>query len=194
MDVGWRRGTRLADRLERYLSASLSYDEVGATDSGELPSGYWLVHQADVVGHGQRSFSALAGALGRWDLQRGIGLSVCASSPEVVPAATVVSALPIGPMSLLVPCRVVYLIARPGVRGFAYGTLAGHPLAGEERFTIELEEKDRVVLRILSFSRPAGLARLSGRLTQAGQAAVNRRYFVAAHRLTGAGMTGGGSP
>ncbi len=30
------------------------------------------------------------------------------------------------------PCRVVYEVERPDARGFAYGTLPGHPATGEE--------------------------------------------------------------
>ena len=35
---------------------------------------------------------------------------------------------------LQAPCRVVYVIDEPDIRGFAYGTLPGHPESGEERF------------------------------------------------------------
>ncbi|KAH9307995.1 hypothetical protein KI387_035906, partial [Taxus chinensis] len=38
---------------------------------------------------------------------------------------------------------------------FGSGTLAGHLLAGEERFSIELDGDDNVWYEILSFSRPA---------------------------------------
>jgi uncharacterized protein (UPF0548 family) len=31
-----------------------------------------------------------------------------------------------------VPCRVVYVLDEPERRGFAYGTLPGHPESGEE--------------------------------------------------------------
>ncbi|GLJ24874.1 hypothetical protein SUGI_0475720 [Cryptomeria japonica] len=38
---------------------------------------------------------------------------------------------------------------------FGSGTLQGHLLAGEERFSVELDEDDNVWYEILSFSRPA---------------------------------------
>jgi uncharacterized protein (UPF0548 family) len=34
------------------------------------------------------------------------------------------------------PCRVIYTITEPRRKGFAYGTLPGHPESGEEAFTI----------------------------------------------------------
>lgn len=41
-----------------------------------------------------------------------------------------------GPLSLRIPCRVVYLIDDPDLVGFAYDTLPGHPEAGEEHFAL----------------------------------------------------------
>jgi len=54
-------------------------------------------------------------------------------------------------------CRIVYVIDEedPMKRfGFAYGTLAEHAESGEERFTVELNQKDEVWYDILAFSRP----------------------------------------
>jgi uncharacterized protein (UPF0548 family) len=40
-------------------------------------------------------------------------------------------------------------------RGFAYGTLPGHPLSGEELFVVERRDDDSVWLTIRSISRPS---------------------------------------
>ena len=53
------------------------------------------------------------------------------------------------------PARVVYVIDEPDRKGFAYGTLAGHPESGEEAFIVERESDGSVWLRIRAFSRPA---------------------------------------
>ena len=37
-----------------------------------------------------------------------------------------------------IPARVVYVVDEPARRGFAYGTLHGHPESGEEAFLVEL--------------------------------------------------------
>lgn len=42
-----------------------------------------------------------------------------------------------------------------GVLAFGSGTLQGHLLAGEERFSVELDEESRVWYEVLSFSKPA---------------------------------------
>ena len=60
---------------------------------------------------------------------------------------------------LLIPvkasARVVYVIDEPRRRGFAYGTLAGHPERGEEAFVVEQTDEGSVWLTISSFSRPS---------------------------------------
>lgn len=54
-----------------------------------------------------------------------------------------------------VPCRVVYVVDEPTRKGFAYGTLPGHPERGEEAFIVEHSEDDSVWLTIRAISRPA---------------------------------------
>jgi uncharacterized protein (UPF0548 family) len=54
------------------------------------------------------------------------------------------------------PVRVVYVLDEPDRRGAAFGTLPGHPLAGEELFVVERRDDDSVWLTVRIFSRPAG--------------------------------------
>jgi uncharacterized protein (UPF0548 family) len=78
------------------------------------------------------------------------------------------------------PVRVIYLVDEPRRKGFAYGTLAGHPLRGEELFVVERHDDDSVWLAVRYFARPANrwwwavypLVRL-------GQAIMLRRYLRA---------------
>jgi uncharacterized protein (UPF0548 family) len=53
------------------------------------------------------------------------------------------------------PARVVYVVDEPTRRGFAYGTLPGHPEDGEEAFIVELADDDSVWMVIRAFSRPS---------------------------------------
>ena len=53
------------------------------------------------------------------------------------------------------PARVVYVVDEPTRRGFAYGTLPGHPEDGEEAFIVELADDDSVWIVIRAFSRPS---------------------------------------
>jgi uncharacterized protein (UPF0548 family) len=54
-----------------------------------------------------------------------------------------------------IPTRVVYVIDEPDRKGFAYGTLPGHPERGEESFVVERRTDESVWLTIRAFSRPS---------------------------------------
>jgi uncharacterized protein (UPF0548 family) len=53
------------------------------------------------------------------------------------------------------PVRVVTVIDEPDRKGFAYGTLAGHPVSGEESWIVERTSDGSVWLNIRQFSRPS---------------------------------------
>jgi len=61
----------------------------------------------------------------------------------------------VGPIVVTAPARVVYLIDEPKRKGFAYGTLPGHPEDGEEAFIVSQHEDESVWLTIRAFSRPS---------------------------------------
>jgi len=61
----------------------------------------------------------------------------------------------VGPIVITAPARVVYLIDEPKRKGFAYGTLPGHPEDGEEAFIVSQHEDESVWLTIRAFSRPS---------------------------------------
>ncbi len=56
---------------------------------------------------------------------------------------------------LSLPCRVIYVIDEPKRKGFAYGTLPGHPECGEESFIVDQTDDGSVWLTIRAFSRPS---------------------------------------
>jgi uncharacterized protein (UPF0548 family) len=56
-----------------------------------------------------------------------------------------------------IPARVVYVVDEPDRKGFAYGTLPGHPERGEEAFIVERRSDESVWLVIRAFSRPANV-------------------------------------
>lgn len=76
------------------------------------------------------------------------------------------------------PVRVVYVIDEPNRRGFAYGTLAGHPESGEEAFVVDRTEDGSVWLTITAFSRPSAWFWWVGYLAlRIAQARYTRRYL-----------------
>jgi uncharacterized protein (UPF0548 family) len=85
-----------------------------------------------------------------------------------------------GRLAIQAPVRVVYVVDEPQRRGFAYGTLPGHPESGEECFMVEQADDGDVVCRISAFSKPATwLTRLGGPVARLTQRWVTGRYLRA---------------
>jgi uncharacterized protein (UPF0548 family) len=82
-----------------------------------------------------------------------------------------------------IPCRVVWSQIEGDERGFAYGTLPGHPESGEECFLVRLTPAGDVVYEIRVFFRLASTAaRLAGPLALLLQWAATERYVSAIRR------------
>ncbi|MGL5928965.1 MAG: DUF1990 family protein [Dermatophilaceae bacterium] len=115
-----------------------------------------------------------------WRVHERAGLRVASSDLPLVAGTVVAMRLGVGALALRIACRVVYVVERPAARGFAYGTLPGHPEAGEERFLVERTDDGALRFSISGFSRPASVpARLAGPLGRAGQRWMTRRYLRA---------------
>jgi uncharacterized protein (UPF0548 family) len=74
-------------------------------------------------------------------------------TPLLRPGDTAIMHVPLYPFP--VPARVVYVVDEPLRKGFAYGTLPGHPERGEEAFIVDYRDDDSVWLTIRAFSRPS---------------------------------------
>jgi hypothetical protein len=78
------------------------------------------------------------------------------------------------------------MVDEPRRRGFAYGTLAGHPESGEEAFMIEHHDDDTVSFKVTAFSRPATrLAKLAGPVGAVVQRQVTVRYLRSLGKIAG---------
>lgn len=161
-------------------AAPFSYADVGGTGATELPAGYRTATYSSVVGSGRADFERAVAAVFDWRAQRSVGFRVRADGPAQQPGTVVV--LTFGPPGLgyELPCRVVWAQTTGDVRGFSYGTLAGHPESGEERFTVRLLPEGDVVYEIRVFFRLASrAARLAGPLSLLLQRLGTRRYLAA---------------
>ena len=157
---------------------TFSYPEVGGT-AGTLPSGYHHLRVSRVVGSGQELFAAAAERLLTWQAHRGAGLRV-EGAPRAVQGARMRSGLTLGPVTLWAPCEVVYVVDEPRRKGFAYGTLTGHPESGEEAFLLTLQEDDQVRFDVTAFSKPARwYSWLGGPVTRVVQRRVTEGYVRA---------------
>ncbi|HWS39562.1 MAG TPA: DUF1990 domain-containing protein [Actinoplanes sp.] len=165
------------------LNAPFTYPETGATREALLPSGYRHVRRDVPIGEGPETFDRAATALFGWRMHRGAGFGVIADRPAV-PGVPVVIRIGLGRFALNAPCRVVYRVDQPDQRGFAYGTLPGHPESGEEAFVLHLTASGTVRFRITAFSRPATvLARLGGPLTSVAQEWATSAYLRSMREL-----------
>ena len=168
--------------LDDAAGAPFSYPDVGAS-RGPAPSKYHPISESIVAGHGQEAFDRLASGILGWYVHRDSGVRVLAAAP-VAPGIEVALGAKSGGAFILMTCRVIYVIDQPRRKGFAYGSLRGHPEAGEESFIAELDENDDVVFTVGGFSRPgtvfttivSPIARIL-----AGQAI--RRYLRAARAI-----------
>lgn len=177
----WRNPT---SRFAGLAAADLTYREVGATRNDSLPIGYDHVLRDVVVGSGRAVFERAADGLLSWQMHRKAGFAVTSSAGRAVPGAIVVLEAGWRPLHLTIPCRVVYTADEADRRGFAYGTLPGHPEQGEEAFLVVLTDAGDVRIRIRAFSRPASLlARAGGPLTRLAQQYATDRYVNAIRRL-----------
>ena len=175
---------RAAD-LDRLATAPFSYPEVGATRDAELPPGYAHGRREAVVGSGRAAFERAVAAVFDWRVQRGIGLRVRASGPASEEGAVVVLTAGLPRLGYDIPCRVVWSRTSGDERGFAYGSLPGHPESGEEAFLVSLRPDGDVVFRTRVFSRLASpLARLGGPVSRAVQSAALDGYVAAIRRAT----------
>ncbi|MEB7446895.1 DUF1990 family protein [Arthrobacter koreensis] len=182
----------------------LTYPDPGFTErtypaplEAGWPEGYRLVLRSELmdVPDPAAAFLRLADGVLDWDLHRGSGLRVAADTPRAAAGVEMASGVGLGPLRWHAPCRVLWA-AEPvldggvpvaGQRaGFGYGTLRGHPEAGEEGFYAELTSDGQLFFRVAAYSRPANwLVAAGGPANRWTQELITRRYFRAARRLAG---------
>ena len=143
-----------------------------------MPAGYRTAPYSSVVGSGRADFERAAAAVLDWRAQRSVGFRVRASGPAGVPGTVVVLTAGLPRLGYELPCRVVEARTEGDERGFSYGTLAGHPESGEERFTVRLLPDGDVVFEIRVFFRLATrAARLAGPASLLLQRLGTQRYL-----------------
>ena len=162
--------------LRELSGLALTYPEVGAT-ARTLPSGYRHIRREYRIGSGRDRFEHAAEAVMRYGMLRGAGLQVAATTDVARVGTDVLGRL--GPF--IAPCRVVYVVEKPDRRGFAYGSLPGHAVSGEEMFGVRYDPADDAVYsEVVAFSRPARWwSRLGSPVLTLAQRVVTGRYLNA---------------
>jgi len=163
-------------KLSDLAGLALTYPEVGATAS-VLPAGYRQVRLARRIGAGRDRFEQAAESVMRYGMLRGAGVRVLATTDTAQVGTNVLGRL--GPF--VAPCRVVYVIEESHRRGFAYGSLPGHAVSGEEMFGVRHDPgDDGVYSEVVVFSRPAmWWSRMGSPALALAQRIVTARYLGA---------------
>lgn len=184
------------DRIRRFIDSQrdlpFSYPEVGATLSSP-PDGFTIDHNRIELGRGAEGFNRAIGAIRQWKMFDMPWIRLCWPDSGIEAGTTVaVMARHLGFFSLNA-CRIVSVIDTDDAIkkfGFAYGTLPDHAERGEERFTVEWNrENDLVVYDLLAFSQPANLLAKAGypfaRRLQKKFAAGSKKAMLEAVNFTG---------
>jgi uncharacterized protein (UPF0548 family) len=142
------------------VSSELNYQVVGSTRPSEetwaqQPAGYRRYARTVCVGHGADRWEAVAEAVLDWQVKTRSGFAVEATTGprRVQLGADYKLIAKIGPVTVCEPVRVVDVVDQPTRRGFAYGTLFGHPVSGEEAFIAHRSLDRRVWLTLRSLTR-----------------------------------------
>jgi uncharacterized protein (UPF0548 family) len=133
------------------------------------------------IGEGAEVFELATRLLFTWELHRAVGVGIATDAPEAAPGVDVTVTL--GGV-IKAPCRVVWTLDEPRRKGWAYGTLPGHPESGEESFVLTRTGDGTVWLTITAFSRPAKwYTRAGGPATRGLQHAYARRCGAVLRKL-----------
>lgn len=161
-------------------AAPLSFTPRNWTAEGDT-DGFSHLHRSRLLT--RRDFDASARDLFEWRMHSKAGLRVLASDIPLHEGTVVIMRWGLGRVALRIPCRVLEVIDEPKRRGFTYGTLPGHPEAGQEQFLLEHLDDEHIRLTIEAYSRPAStLAKLGGPISRAAQDLMTRRYLRALDR------------
>jgi len=139
--------------LDETKTMPFSYPDAGAS-RGVPPTGYRSINESIVAGHGEEAFARLVNGILGWYVHRDSGVRVLAAAPVIAAGVDVALGAKSAGAFIVMTCRVVYVVDEPRRKGFGYGSLPGHPEAGEESFVAELNDDQTVTFTVGGFSRP----------------------------------------
>jgi uncharacterized protein (UPF0548 family) len=169
---------------------TLNYDAVGATSvaasATSRPTGYRLYERTVRIGAGSTRWEFASTAVLHWGVKTRSGFTVLAENRAIgEPLAVQVDQrywliAHFGPFRIREPIEVVAVIDEPNRAGFAYGTLAGHPVSGEEAFIVDRHADGSVSFTLRSVSRRStGIWRSAYPVVALAQRCYRRRYLRA---------------
>ena len=145
----------------------------------EPSHGFRRWEQSAVLGSSSEVWEWASNEVLRWGVKTRSGFSVAPATTVVAGSRPVIVAHPFG-MSVREPVEVVEVVNLPDRVGFAYRTLRGHPISGEEAFIIH-RDNGLVMLTIRSLTSPGHQLRwkLLYPVLLIAQKVARRRYIRA---------------
>lgn len=132
-----------------------------------------------VVGRGGVVWESAAREVLRWKVKTASGFAVDTDGPVSPGDRVAVTARLLG-VTVVEPVEVVTVISGADRVGFAYRTLPGHPVSGEEAFIVHRDGDDvRLTIRSLTRAAPQQPWRTLYPLLLVAQRIVRRRYLRA---------------
>jgi uncharacterized protein (UPF0548 family) len=170
----------------------LSYDAVAVTAPGQAvwskPLTYRSYEKTVKIGNGSNRWAFASDAVLAWGIKTRSGFTVLpddglAAERPVRLGRRYWLVAHLGSLRVKEPIQVVAVIEEPDRKGFAYGTLVGHPVSGEEAFIVERRTDGSVWFTVRSATRPpAGRWWVAQPVVMLAQRCYRRRYLRA---LTG---------
>jgi uncharacterized protein (UPF0548 family) len=120
---------------------------------GPAPESYRVSDRSVTVGSGRNDFERASAAVQAWTMLAFPWLIVYPDRPVPRPGLTVMVTARSYGIWTLNPARIVYLIDEDDRSGFAYGTVEGHAVTGEERFEVNIDDGGTVRYRITAYSQ-----------------------------------------
>ncbi len=173
---------RSPKRESAAVAAELTYSAPGITAPAAdvwaaTTAGFGRYEGTVAIGRGDEAWAFASGEVLHWGVKRRSGFRV---SPDAVVSEGAEYQISIGlrPFVVREPVRVVAVVSRTDRCGFAYGTLHGHPVSGEEAFIVHRDSAGTVFLTLRSLTRPApsGLWRTVFPVLLVAQRLFRRRY------------------
>ncbi|MFJ2621423.1 DUF1990 family protein [Glutamicibacter sp. NPDC087344] len=137
---------------------------------------YRVWQQRWYLGLGEDFWAQSVQALLRWEVKTRSGFRLTPQEKVSVGARPVIT-VPVGPFTIHEPVEVSDLVDQANLAGFAYRTLPGHPVSGEEAFILQ-RQGPAVFLEIRSLTTASDrrLWRILFPLLLLTQKLVRRRY------------------
>lgn len=149
--LGSGTDARIRRILKDQRRSRFSYEGAGRTRT-LLPAGFEVHRGQFLLGEGSLVFFKAKEAVQHWRMFDIPWVRLCWPDAPIKKGTTVAILAGLFRVWMVNVCRIVYVIDEPRRYGFAYGTLAEHAEAGEERFLVEWRDDNSVWYEVLAFS------------------------------------------